>query len=183
MPTIERATVLHIAKLARVALTEEEIDLFRTQLSDIIGHFDVLNAIDTEGVRANRAIAAAERTSSPPTLRARRCRVKKCSTLAPLTRRRLPPRTAGAGVDDDRPHPPDGHTRPPNCSARARSARAELTQAVLDRIAAVDERVHGLRHRHGGAGAGAAPMRPTRGCAAAKTGALLGVPVASRTCS
>ena len=56
MPTIERATVLHIAKLARIALTEEEIDLFRTQLSDIIGHFDVLNAIDTDGVEPTAQI-------------------------------------------------------------------------------------------------------------------------------
>ena len=47
---LERETVLHIARLARVGLTEQEIETFRAQLGDIIGHFDVLNAVNTEGV-------------------------------------------------------------------------------------------------------------------------------------
>jgi aspartyl-tRNA(Asn)/glutamyl-tRNA(Gln) amidotransferase subunit C len=47
---LERDAVLHIAKLARVELTEQEIETFSEQLSDIIGHFDVLNSVDTDGV-------------------------------------------------------------------------------------------------------------------------------------
>lgn len=47
---LERETVLHIAKLARVELSEREIETFSEQLSEIIGHFDALNAVDTEGV-------------------------------------------------------------------------------------------------------------------------------------
>ena len=47
---LERDAVLHIAKLARVELTDAEIDTFSEQLSDIIGHFDALNAVDTDGV-------------------------------------------------------------------------------------------------------------------------------------
>ncbi len=47
---LDREAVLHIAKLARVALTDEEADTYRAQLSGIIGHFDVLNGVDTEGV-------------------------------------------------------------------------------------------------------------------------------------
>ena len=47
---LDRETVLHIARLARVELTDDEIETFRAQLSDIIGHFDVLNRVDTEGV-------------------------------------------------------------------------------------------------------------------------------------
>jgi aspartyl-tRNA(Asn)/glutamyl-tRNA(Gln) amidotransferase subunit C len=47
---LERDAVLHIAKLARVELTEQEIDTFSEQLSGIIEHFDVLNTVDTEGV-------------------------------------------------------------------------------------------------------------------------------------
>jgi aspartyl-tRNA(Asn)/glutamyl-tRNA(Gln) amidotransferase subunit C len=47
---LEREAVLHIAKLARVDLTEQEIETFSGQLSDIIGHFDVLNSVDTDGV-------------------------------------------------------------------------------------------------------------------------------------
>ncbi len=47
---LEREAVLHIAKLARVELSEREIETFSEQLSEIIGHFDALNAVDTEGV-------------------------------------------------------------------------------------------------------------------------------------
>ena len=42
--------MLHIAKLARVGLSDNEIDTYAAQLSDIIGHFDVLNGVDTDGV-------------------------------------------------------------------------------------------------------------------------------------
>jgi aspartyl-tRNA(Asn)/glutamyl-tRNA(Gln) amidotransferase subunit C len=47
---LEREAVLHIAKLARVALSEDEIETFSEQLSEILTHFDVLSTVDTEGV-------------------------------------------------------------------------------------------------------------------------------------
>ena len=47
---LDREAVLHIARLARVHLTDEEVETYATQLGDIIGHFDVLNRVDTEGV-------------------------------------------------------------------------------------------------------------------------------------
>jgi aspartyl-tRNA(Asn)/glutamyl-tRNA(Gln) amidotransferase subunit C len=47
---LERDAVLHIAKLARVELSEQEIATFSEQLSEIIGHFDALEAVDTDGV-------------------------------------------------------------------------------------------------------------------------------------
>lgn len=47
---LDRESVLHIARLARVDLSADEIDMYAGQLSDIIGHFDALNAVDTEGV-------------------------------------------------------------------------------------------------------------------------------------
>jgi len=39
--------VLHIAELAKLALTAEEVELFADQLSEILGHFEVLNQLDT----------------------------------------------------------------------------------------------------------------------------------------
>ena len=42
--------VLHIARLARVALTEEEITRMSEQLSNLLEHFEVLQKVDTEGV-------------------------------------------------------------------------------------------------------------------------------------
>ncbi len=42
--------VRHIARLARVALSDDEVERLREQLSGILDHFSTLNAIDTEGV-------------------------------------------------------------------------------------------------------------------------------------
>lgn len=42
--------VRHIARLARVGLSPEEVERFRDQLSTILDHFQGLNAFDTEGV-------------------------------------------------------------------------------------------------------------------------------------
>lgn len=47
---LEKEAVLHIAKLARIHVTEAEIEQYAAQLGDIIGHFDVLNSIDTGSV-------------------------------------------------------------------------------------------------------------------------------------
>lgn len=47
---LSRDQVLHIAHLARVGLTEEDVARFQSQLSQILEHFDVLRRIDTDGV-------------------------------------------------------------------------------------------------------------------------------------
>jgi aspartyl-tRNA(Asn)/glutamyl-tRNA(Gln) amidotransferase subunit C len=44
------AEVRHIARLARVGVTGEEVERLREQLSTILAHFEVLNAYDTDGV-------------------------------------------------------------------------------------------------------------------------------------
>ena len=47
---LSREEVLHIARLARVALNEEEIIRMSEQLSNLLEHFQVLQQVDTEGV-------------------------------------------------------------------------------------------------------------------------------------
>jgi aspartyl-tRNA(Asn)/glutamyl-tRNA(Gln) amidotransferase subunit C len=47
---LSREEVLHIAHLARVALTEEEITRMSEQLSNLLEHFEVLQKVNTEGV-------------------------------------------------------------------------------------------------------------------------------------
>ena len=42
--------VLHVARLARVGLTEADVLKFQQQLSQILDHFDVLRRIDTDDV-------------------------------------------------------------------------------------------------------------------------------------
>jgi aspartyl-tRNA(Asn)/glutamyl-tRNA(Gln) amidotransferase subunit C len=47
---LTREQVLHIARLARVGMSEEEVPKFQEQLSEILEHFDELQQLDTESV-------------------------------------------------------------------------------------------------------------------------------------
>ncbi len=47
---LSREEVLHIARLARVDLTEDEITRYSEQLSNLLEHFEILQRVDTEGV-------------------------------------------------------------------------------------------------------------------------------------
>ncbi|MFC1918207.1 Asp-tRNA(Asn)/Glu-tRNA(Gln) amidotransferase subunit GatC [Chloroflexota bacterium] len=47
---LSREEVLHIARLARVALTDDEIALMSEQLSHILENFEMLQQVDTTGV-------------------------------------------------------------------------------------------------------------------------------------
>ena len=54
---LDRAQVEHLATLARIGLTEEEVAMFQEQLSDILEQFDILGQLDTAGVTATGHIA------------------------------------------------------------------------------------------------------------------------------
>jgi aspartyl-tRNA(Asn)/glutamyl-tRNA(Gln) amidotransferase subunit C len=47
---ISRAEVLHVAKLARLALTDEEVEKFREQLSAILEAVGKVSELDLSGV-------------------------------------------------------------------------------------------------------------------------------------
>ena len=47
---LSREEVLHIALLARLGLTETEVDRFREQLSNILDNFEILQQIDTSDI-------------------------------------------------------------------------------------------------------------------------------------
>jgi aspartyl-tRNA(Asn)/glutamyl-tRNA(Gln) amidotransferase subunit C len=47
---IDDRVVDHVARLARLALSDDERDQFARQLTDILAHFAVLQKLDTEGV-------------------------------------------------------------------------------------------------------------------------------------
>ena len=50
MERITSDEVRHLSVLARVGMTDDEIDLMRDQLSHILDNIDILNQVDTEGV-------------------------------------------------------------------------------------------------------------------------------------
>ena len=47
---LSREQVKHIAWLARLGLSENEVEQFRLQLSDILENFEVLKEVNTENV-------------------------------------------------------------------------------------------------------------------------------------
>jgi len=48
--TIDRQTVEHIAELAKLELTEDEIELFAGQLSAILEYVERLQTVDTDAI-------------------------------------------------------------------------------------------------------------------------------------
>jgi len=47
---INEEVIRHVAKLARLALTDEEVNRFTGQLGKVFDYMDVLKEVDTEGV-------------------------------------------------------------------------------------------------------------------------------------
>jgi len=47
---LSREEVLHIARLARLGLTDAEVDKLGEQLSNILENFEILQQVDTSGV-------------------------------------------------------------------------------------------------------------------------------------
>ncbi len=52
MSQISRAEVAHLARLARLALTDGELDHYAGQLDAILGHVSQIQAVDVTGVEA-----------------------------------------------------------------------------------------------------------------------------------
>jgi aspartyl-tRNA(Asn)/glutamyl-tRNA(Gln) amidotransferase subunit C len=47
---IDREQVLHVARLARLRLSEEEVERMAGEMSTILGHVETMNELDLEGV-------------------------------------------------------------------------------------------------------------------------------------
>ena len=47
---IDRAQVLHVARLARLRLSEEEVDRMAGEMSTILEHVETMNELDLEGI-------------------------------------------------------------------------------------------------------------------------------------
>src|SRR2546422_603432 len=49
-PMIDRAEVLHVARLARLALSDEEVERMSRELSAVLDHIEKISELDLEGV-------------------------------------------------------------------------------------------------------------------------------------
>jgi aspartyl-tRNA(Asn)/glutamyl-tRNA(Gln) amidotransferase subunit C len=62
---IEREQVLHVARLARLALSEEEVEAMSRELSGILEHVDKISALDLDGVEPTSHVVALENVLRP----------------------------------------------------------------------------------------------------------------------
>ena len=68
MPS-DRIDIRHVARLARLALTEEEIATFGPQLGDLMTHVDDLAQLDTKDVAATAQVVPSRNVQRPDALR------------------------------------------------------------------------------------------------------------------
>jgi aspartyl-tRNA(Asn)/glutamyl-tRNA(Gln) amidotransferase subunit C len=56
MSKLTREDVLKLARLARLDLTDEEVEKYRTELSDILQYVEQLQSVDVKGVEPTRQV-------------------------------------------------------------------------------------------------------------------------------
>ena len=62
---IDREQVLHVARLARLGLSEQEIETMARELSGILEHVDRIGELDLDGVEPTSHVVALENVLRP----------------------------------------------------------------------------------------------------------------------
>jgi len=62
---IEKEQVLHVARLARLRLTDDEVERMATELSGILEHVEHINELDLDGVEPTSHVIALENVLRP----------------------------------------------------------------------------------------------------------------------
>ena len=62
---IDREQVLHVARLARLELTDDEIQRMSSELSDVLGHIEKIGELDLDGVAPTTHVVAVRNALRP----------------------------------------------------------------------------------------------------------------------
>jgi aspartyl-tRNA(Asn)/glutamyl-tRNA(Gln) amidotransferase subunit C len=62
---IDRDQVLHVARLARLELSEDELERMASELSGILEHVDRISSLDLDGVEPTSHVVALENVLRP----------------------------------------------------------------------------------------------------------------------
>jgi aspartyl-tRNA(Asn)/glutamyl-tRNA(Gln) amidotransferase subunit C len=62
---IDREQVLHVARLARLELSEDELERMAGELSTILDHVEQMNELDLDGVEPTSHVVALENVLRP----------------------------------------------------------------------------------------------------------------------
>lgn len=66
---LSRETVEHVARLAHMGLTSEEIDVMTRDLASVVEHVGLLQAVDTSDVPPTAHMAALQNVTAPDEVR------------------------------------------------------------------------------------------------------------------
>ena len=66
---IDREQVLHVARLARLQLTEPEVDRMASELSKVLDHIEKISELDLEGVPPTTHVVTVENALRPDVAR------------------------------------------------------------------------------------------------------------------
>jgi aspartyl-tRNA(Asn)/glutamyl-tRNA(Gln) amidotransferase subunit C len=62
---IDREQVLHVARLARLRLSDAEVETMTGELSSVLGHIEKIGELDLEGVEPTSHVVALENVLRP----------------------------------------------------------------------------------------------------------------------
>ena len=172
---IDREQVLHVARLARLELSDDEVERMARELSAVLDHIETIGELDLDGVAADVARRRGRPTRCAPTCRGRRCRARSRSRRRPAS-----PTTASSSRArrHERRSPSSTSTLSAAAAAAAAIARGrarrrrELFEAYRDaRRGRRAQRLHlgrrrGARRRAAAGAAAAACRSRSRTCSA-----------------
>jgi len=62
---IDREQVLHVARLARLRLSDDEVEAMTGELSSVLGHIEKIGELDLDGVEPTSHVVALENVLRP----------------------------------------------------------------------------------------------------------------------
>ena len=89
-PMISRDQVLHVARLARLRLSEDEIDRMSRELSSVLDHIEKISELDLDGVPPTSHVIEVENVMRPDEPRPSWPVERVLERARPTPRRRLP---------------------------------------------------------------------------------------------
>lgn len=65
MSKLSRDDVLKLARLARLSLSDEEVEQYRSELSDILEYVEQLSSVDVEGLKPTNQVTGLTNVTRP----------------------------------------------------------------------------------------------------------------------
>lgn len=83
MSKLSREDVLKLARLSRLRLTDEEIEKYRTELSNILEYVQMLNAVDVSGLEPTYQVTGLKNITRPDEIKEYQAKPKELLKNAP----------------------------------------------------------------------------------------------------